>query len=67
MVLYQIGVHSAFDAMVMARALAVDVAHEEEVASVLRDRIGHLGELGLTKGDWPDLMSAVETELLKAD
>ena len=66
-VLYQIGVHSAFDAMVMARALAVDVAHEEEVASVLRHRIGHLGELGLTKADWPDLMSAVETELLKAD
>ena len=66
-VLYQVGVHSAFDAMVMARTLAVDVARQEAVASVLNDHIGHLGELGLTRADWPDLMSAVETELLTAN
>ena len=66
-VLYQIGVHSAFDAMAMARTLAVDVARQEAVASVLRDHIGYLGEIGLTEADWPDLMAAVETELLNPE
>ncbi|MSQ43610.1 MAG: hypothetical protein EXR45_05305 [Chloroflexi bacterium] len=63
-VLYQVGVHSGFDAMTMARTLAVDVAERDAVASVLQDHIGHLGETGLTEADWPDLMAAVETELL---
>lgn len=66
-VLYQIGVHSEFDAMAMARTLAVDIARQEGVASVLRSHIGYLGEIGLTQADWPDLMAAVETELLKSE